>query len=179
LTAARVVESLQSVVSRNVSALDPVVISVCRISGGTNSNVIPDRVEMEGTVRYLKPELGKNIPALMKRAVKGVCDSMGASYELSYSSPYIPTMNDPAIVDLGRSIAKRVLGPSGWIELKDPSMGGEDFAYYILKYPGAMFRIGMGKESPSLHNSKFDFNDHALRNGILFLVSTALEFLGS
>lgn len=179
LTAARVVESLQSVVSRNVSALDPVVISVCRISGGTNSNVIPDRVEMEGTVRYLKAELGKNIPAHMKRAVKGVCDSMGASYELSYSSPYIPTMNDPAIVDLGRSIAKRVLGPSGWIELKDPSMGGEDFAYYILKYPGAMFRIGMGKESPSLHNSKFDFNDHALRNGILFLASTALEFLGS
>ena len=179
LTAARVVESLQSVVSRNVSALDPVVISVCRISGGTNSNVIPDRVEMEGTVRYLKPELGKNIPALIKRAVKGVCDSMGASYEISYASPYIPTMNDPAIVDLGRSIAKRVLGPSGWIELKDPSMGGEDFAYYILNYPGAMFRIGMGKESPSLHNSKFDFNDHALRNGILFLASTALEFLGS
>jgi amidohydrolase len=177
LTAVRVVESLQSVVSRSVSALDSAVISVCRISGGTNSNVIPDRVEMEGTVRYLKPELGKKIPALMKRVVKGVCDSMGASCEISYSSPYIPTMNDPAIVDFGKTVARRVLGPSGWAELEEPSMGGEDFAYYITSYPGAMFRIGMGKESPPLHNAQFDFNDHALKNGILFLTSTALEFL--
>jgi len=177
LTAARVVESLQSVVSRNVSALDPVVISVCRISGGTNSNVIPDRVEIEGTTRYLKPELGKKIPAHIRRAVKGVCDSMGASYEISYSSPYIPTINDPTIVDLGKNIAKKILRPSGWIELENPSMGGEDFAYYIAEYPGAMFRIGMGKKSASLHNAKFDFNDDALKNGILFLASAVLEFL--
>jgi metal-dependent amidase/aminoacylase/carboxypeptidase family protein len=113
----------------------------------------------------------------MKRAVKGVCDSMGASCEISYASPYIPTVNDPAIVDLGKSIARRVLGPSGWAELEEPSMGGEDFAYYIANYPGAMFRIGMGKGSPPLHNAQFDFNDHALKNGILFLASAALEFL--
>jgi amidohydrolase len=178
LTAARVVESLQSIVSRNVSAQAPLVISVCRISGGTNSNVIPDVAEMEGTVRYLNPELGKKIPAHIERAVKGVCDSMGASYKISYASPYIPTINDPTIVDLGKKMAKDVLGPSGWIELEDPSMGGEDFAYYMTEYPGAMFRIGMGKKYAPLHNARFDFNDHALKNGILFLASTALEFLG-
>jgi len=160
-----------------VSALDPVVISVCRISGGTNSNVIPDRVEMEGTTRYLNLELGKEIPILMKRVVKGVCDSMGASYEISYSSPYIPTINHPAIVELGKSIAKHVLGPHGWKDLKDPSMGGEDFSYYITEYPGAMFRIGMGTKYAPLHNARFDFNDHTLKDGILFLTSTALEFL--
>ena len=102
---------------------------------------------------------------------------MGASYEMSYASTYIPTINDPAVVDLGKNIAKKVLGPSGWTELENPSMGGEDFAYYIRKYPGAMFRIGMGKESAPLHNARFDFNDDALKNGILFLASTALEFL--
>jgi amidohydrolase len=177
LTAARVVESLQAVVSRNVSALDPVVLSVCRIGGGTNSNTIPDNVEMEGTTRYLKPELRKKIPVDMERIIKGVCDSMGASYEISYSSPYIPTINDPNIVDIGKNVAKKVLGSFGWIELEEPSMGGEDFSYYIAEYPGAMFRIGMGKDSAPLHSAQFDFNDHALKNGILFLVSTVLEFL--
>jgi metal-dependent amidase/aminoacylase/carboxypeptidase family protein len=86
-------------------------------------------------------------------------------------------MNDPTIVDLGKNMTKNVLGSSCWMELKDPSMGGEDFAYYIRKYPGAMFRIGMGKGSAPLHNAKFDFTDNALKNGILFLTSTALEFL--
>ena len=84
LTAARVVEALQAIVSRNISVLDPVVLSVCRICGGTNSNVIPDSVELEGTTRYFKTELGKKIACDMERIIKGVCDSMGASYEFSY-----------------------------------------------------------------------------------------------
>ena len=177
LTAARVVEALQAIVSRNVSVLDPVVLSVCRICGGTNSNVIPDSVELEGTTRYLEPELGKKIPADMERIVKGVCDSMGASYEISYKSPYIPTINDSNIVDVGRKITEEVLGPACWKDLIHPSMGGEDFSYYITQYPGAMFRIGMGKESAPLHNARFDFNDNVLKNGILFLVSFALDIL--
>ena len=177
LTAARVVEALQAVVSRNISVLDPVVLSVCRICGGTNSNVIPDSVEIEGTTRYFKPELGKKIASDMERIIKGVCDSMGASYEFSYESPYIPTLNHADIVDIGRKIAGEVLGPEFWQELENPSMGGEDFSYYIREYPGAMFRIGMGRESAALHNTRFDFNDNALKNGILFLASFALEIL--
>ena len=177
LTAARVVEALQAIVSRNVSALDPVVLSICRICGGTNSNVIPDSVELEGTTRYLKPELGKIIPAHMERIVKGVCESMGASYEITYDSLYIPTINDPKIIDIGKTIVTEVLGLSMWEDLEKPSMGGEDFSYYITEYPGAMFRIGMGKERAPLHNARFDFNDNALKNGILFLVSFTLDVL--
>lgn len=177
LTAARIVEALQAVVSRNISVLDPVVLSVCRICGGTNSNVIPDSVELEGTTRYFKPELGEKIAAAMERIIKGVCDSMGASYEFSYESPYIPTINHADMVDVGRKIVGEVLGPGYWYELDGPSMGGEDFSYYITEYPGAMFRIGMGKESAPLHNARFDFNDNALKNGILFLVSFALDVL--
>lgn len=177
LTAARVVEALQSVVSRNISVLEPVVLSVCRICGGTNSNVIPDSVEIEGTTRYFKPELGKKIASDMERIIKGVCDSMGASYEFSYESPYIPTINHADIVGIGRKIAGKVLGQAFWQELDNPSMGGEDFSYYITEYPGAMFRIGMGEESAPLHNTRFDFNDNALKNGVLFLVSFALDVL--
>ena len=177
LTAARIIESLQSIVSREVSSLEPAVVSVCRIEGGTNGNVIPDSVELEGTTRYLRPELKQKINSAIKRIVKGVCDSMGASYTLRYDSPYIPTINDEAMVALGKKIALRVVGAGNWFDLTSPSMGAEDFSYYIRKFPGAMFRLGMGEKSASLHNSHFDFNDRAMAPGILFLVSLALDIL--
>jgi amidohydrolase len=177
LTAARIVESLQSIVSREVSSLEPVVVSVCRIAGGTNGNVIPDSVEIEGTTRYLRPELKQDIYNSIKRIVKGVCDSMGASFSLKYDSPYIPTINDERMVALGKKVALRVLGTEKWFDLASPSMGAEDFSYYLQKSPGAMFRLGVGEKSASLHNSHFDFNDKAMAAGILFLVSLALEIL--
>jgi len=177
LTATRIVDALQSVVSREVSSLEPVVVSVCRISGGTNGNVIPDSTEIEGTTRYLRPELKQKIESSIRRIVKGVCDSMGASFSFKYDSPYIPTINDDRMVALGKTVALRVLGPGKWFDLTSPSMGAEDFSYYIRKYPGAMFRLGMGEKSASLHNSHFDFNDKAIASGILFLVSLALEVL--
>jgi amidohydrolase len=179
LTASRVVEALHSVVSREVSSMEAAVLSVCRITGGTNGNVIPDSVELEGTTRYLKPELKKKMIAAIKRIVKGVCDSTGASFSLKYDSPYIPTINDERMVALGKKVALKVLGPGNWFDLTSPSMGAEDFSYYIRKFPGAMFRLGMGEKSASLHNSHFDFNDKAIGSGILFLVSLALEVLNA
>jgi amidohydrolase len=177
LTAARIVESLQSIVSREVNSMEPVVVSVCRISGGTNGNSIPESVEMEGTTRYLRAELRPKIHGALRRIVKGVCDSMGASFSLRYDSPYIPTINDARMVALGKEVALRVLGAGKWFDLTSPTMGAEDFAYYIRNYPGAMFRLGMGEKSAPLHNSRFDFNDKAMGPGILFLVSLALEVL--
>lgn len=179
LVAVRVVESLQAVVSRQINPLDPVVLSVCRIAGGTNANIIPDNVEIEGTTRYLKPELRENIQASMERIVKGVCESMGASYEFTYVSPYIPTINHPEIVELGKKITHEILGPSYWMDIKLPTLAAEDFSYYLKRYPGAFFRLGMGLDTPPLHNARFDFNDNAMKNGILFLVSAALEILTS
>jgi len=177
LTAARIIESLQSIVSREVSSLDPAVVSVCRVAGGTNGNIIPDSAEIEGTTRYLKPELKKKIYRAIKRIVKGVCDSTGASFSLKYDSPYIPTINDEAMVALGKKVALRVLGRENWFDLTLPSMGAEDFSYYLRKHPGAYFRLGMGEKSAALHNSHFDFNDRAMGPGILFLAALTLEVL--
>jgi len=116
LTAARVVEGLQAIPSRMVSSLDSVVVSVCRISGGTNSNIIPGRVDLEGTVRYLNSETGELIPRYMERIVRGICDAMGATYSFSYSTPYIPTVNHPEIVALGEEVTTARLGPSQWVK---------------------------------------------------------------
>jgi len=173
LTAARVVDALQAIPSRMINPCEPVVVSVCRINGGTATNVIPDSVEMAGTVRFFNTTIGEAVRDAMERIAGGVCDSTGATFELQTESKYVPLVNDATIVDIGRSVATDILGETSWIDLEHPTMGAEDFAYYLRDYPGALFRIGMGNPC-SLHNPSFDFVDGALRNGILFHVCMAL-----
>lgn len=176
LVGARVVEGLASL-SREVSPFQSATLSVCRFSGGTNGNIIPDTVEIEGTVRYLDKAVGKTMTARMRKLIQGICSSMGASCRFSYHEPYIPVVNHECAVDVGRSVAERLFGKAGWQAAKNPSMGGEDFAYYLQKHPGALFWVGMGEKSGGLHNPHFDYNDNAIRNGILFLAGCALEVL--
>jgi len=177
LTAARVIEALQMIVSRRVEALDSVVVSICRINAGSNGNIIPDTVEMEGTVRYLRRETGDLIRRELEQIVKGVCESAGAGYELDYSPSYVPTVNHPDAVAIAKRATEQVLGADHWIDAEEPSMGGEDFAFYIQDYPGAMLWLGMGETSAPLHNACFDFDDEALRSAVAFLVSVTLEGL--
>ena len=177
LTAARVIEGLQMIASRRVKALDSVVVSICRIAGGSNGNIIPDSVEMEGTIRYLKREMGEQIRSDLEQIVKGICESAGATYELCHSPSYVPTVNHPDAIGIARQVVGEMMGPDCWIEAEEPSMGGEDFAFYIQDYPGAMLWLGMGETSAPLHNACFDFNDAALRNAVAFLVSVAIAGL--
>ena len=178
LVGAQIVAALQSVVARRVSALAAVVLSVCRFTGGTNGNIIPDTAELEGTVRFLKPAVGERLPEMIEQIVKGVCDTAGAAYRLDYRRPYIPTINNAKVVALASRVVRANLGHDAWADLESPGMGAEDFSYYVREYPGAMFRLGLGTDRAGLHTPQFDFNDEALRNGITFLVAMALEVLG-
>jgi amidohydrolase len=177
LIATRVVESLYAIPSRHIGALDPVVISVCSIHGGQSANVIPDEVVLEGSIRYFSKEAGEKLPVLFDRIVRGECDKSGASAIIDYKRPYIPTINNPDIVAIGKEVVERCLGSHAWIDVTEPSMGSEDFSYFLGNNRGAMFLLGMGEESPQLHNNCFNFNDDALKNGIQFLVLAALELL--
>jgi amidohydrolase len=177
LIATRVVESLYAIPSRHIGALDPVVISVCSIHGGQSSNVIPDEVVLEGSIRYFSKEAGEKLPGLFERIVRDECGKSGASCLIDYKRPYIPTINNPDIVAIGKGIVEQNLGAAAWINVAEPSMGSEDFSYYLEKNRGAMFLLGMGEEGPQLHNNCFNFNDDALKNGILFLVLSALKLL--
>ena len=85
----------------------------------------------------------------------------------------------PFLVALGERVTKALLGPDRWVDLPHPNMGGEDFAYYIRDYPGALFFLGMGQDCPSLHSARFDFRDSALASGITFLVGAAIEALAT
>ncbi len=177
LTGARIVEALQAIPSHCVSALEPVVLSVCCFNSGYGKNVIPDTAVLEGTVRYLNVDVGKEIPEHMEGVIRGICDSMRAAYDFSYTRQYLPTRNDPAMVKAGKDMVCASFGLEWWKDMPRPSMGSEDFSYYLHKAPGAMFRLGVGKNRPSLHSPYFDFNDEAIPKGIHFLVAMTLKML--
>jgi metal-dependent amidase/aminoacylase/carboxypeptidase family protein len=86
-------------------------------------------------------------------------------------------LNDPAVVDICRQVVQKEISPACWQDVEKPTMGGEDFAYYLCDCPGALLRLGIGESRPGLHSSAFDFNDDALEHGILFLVLATLRFL--
>jgi len=178
LIATRLVERLYALPSRHIGALDPVVISICSIHGGQSANVIPDEVVLEGSIRYFSKEAGEKLPVLFDTIVRSECEKSGASCLIDYKRPYIPTINNPDIVAIGKSVVEKSQGESGWINVPEPSMGSEDFSYYLENNRGAMFVLGMGENGPQLHNACFNFNDDALKNGILFLVLATLELLG-
>ena len=175
LAACRAVESLQSIVSRNIDPQDAAVVSVCRFEGGKNANVIPEEVILEGTIRFLDSKVGEKIHRLIEQTVKGVCLASGATYEFDYRLPYIPTVNNPACVEAARKTTGKYLGAGMWFDMPRASLGGEDFSFYLRDYPGAFSFIGMGVDCPGIHNPKFDFNDEAIRNGIIYLVAMTLE----
>lgn len=178
LTGCRVVEALQSIVSRVVDPQDAAVLSVCRFEGGKNPNVIPEEVIIEGTTRFLKAEIGDKMPDLIERTVRGICDSAGAKYEFDYTLPYIPTVNDPKMIETAAKVANKYFGKNMWFDMERSSMGGEDFSYYLREYPGAFCNLGVGADSPAIHNPKFNFNDNALLNGIIFMSAMAMEIMG-
>ena len=176
LTAAQLVTSLQSIVSRTVDPQESVVLSVCRIEGGKASNVIPDEVTLEGTTRYFNRSLQAQLRARMQRIVEGGCAAAGCTGDLVYEEGYIPLVNHQSGVDLAREVVTAYLGPAGWHADHPRTMGAEDFAFYLERVPGALLRLGLGEEWQPLHSAGFDFNDQSLEPGIVTLAGLALEF---
>jgi hippurate hydrolase len=177
LTAAQLVTSLQSVVSRSMDPLEPAVVSVCTIHGGTASNVIPDQVEMEGTTRAFSRSVLDELRRCLEEQLRGVTAAAGAQYVFDYREGYVPLVNDPGKVELAREVAGAYLGPQAWQGELPRSMGAEDFAFYLERVPGAFLRLGLGEDSPPLHSPEFDFNDQSLETGMVIMVALALETL--
>ncbi len=170
-----VVTGLQTIVARNVNPQDAAVVSVCRFTSGQNGNVIPETAILEGTIRSLTPGVGEQLKTLLRQYIEGVCAAFGAKCDLELDVPYEVLINTPEYVDMVKETALEVTG--AYEELARPSMGGEDFCFYLQKAPGAFFRLGNGETSPGTHNPRFNFNDDAIRNGILMMVNLALKTL--
>ncbi len=178
LASAQIVTALQGIVSRNVDPADCAVVSLCSINGGELNNVIPDSVRMKGTIRYFRKEMQPFFRGRIEQIVKGVCAGAGAEYVFDFRPSYIALVNRKENVAFAGSVIKSLFGKDSWLESAPATMGGEDFAYYLEKRPGAFFRLGLGEDSPSLHNSAFDFNDNVIERGILSMCGIALASLG-
>lgn len=180
-TAAEVISALQRIVSREVKAIDPAVLSITRINGGFNQNIIPDEVEMEGTVRAVNPETRRFIAKRIEEVTKGITTAMRAECEVEYEFKYPPLINSKSFTESFVESAKKVIPEEDIFDMKDPVMGGEDMAYFLEKAPGTYFFLSNPKEIDgeiyAHHNSKFDVDESVFHIGSSLFVQTVVDFL--
>ena len=167
LVASQVVVALQSIVSRGVSPLESAVVSVGSFHAGTTHNVIAGSARLTGTVRAFTVEACGELPRRIERVVAGVCEAMGATYELHYRQDTPPTINDADAAELVRAAAREVVG-EGRVRFGPEvrTMAAEDFGEFLLRVPGCYFFVGA--ENPAVgavhphHSPHFDICEDAL-----------------
>lgn len=172
LAASQIVTVLQSIASRNVHPLDSVVVSVTKFHAGDAFNVIPDKVELAGTVRTLKKEVNVDAESRMRAICAGVAAAHGATVEVDYDSNYPVTFNHAEETAFASAVAGEIAGAANVDNDITPTMGGEDFSYMLEARPGALIFIGNG-DSAALHNTEYDFNDDAIPHGVSYWVRLA------
>jgi amidohydrolase len=179
LVASHLVVNIQSIVSRNVDPLKPVVVSFGTVKGGTIYNIIPGEVSLTGTVRTFDSSIQSLAEERLRDIIEETCKTFGATAEFEYERGYPPLVNQEAMVDFVLEVARKTLGEDR-IQAIDPVMGGEDFAYFLQKIPGAFLFFGMGDgmEFPH-HHPAFDLDERALPQATLLMTSLALEYLAT
>ena len=180
VTTCQIVNSLQTIVSRKINPLDPVVITCGRIQGGDCHNVIPNEVELEGTIRTFNEETRNWVPKVMEDLIRGITTSQGAAYEFKYEPKYPALINDKYMTSFAKESLKKVVGEENVFDLKEPNMGGEDFAYFAQKVPSAFIFVGIAnnKSEPVIHHNPY-FKWDSKNVGILAqsLSQIAIDYL--
>jgi amidohydrolase len=182
VVAGHVITALQNIASRMTDPTDSVVVSICTLHAGTALTVIPDRVEMGGTVRLFHPNLRDRMPSLMEGIIKGVTAAFGATYQFNYIRGYPATINDPAFTNLVLSCAQEILGEEKVQVLSRPRMPSEDFSFFLERVPGAFAILGArpsDREPLPSHNAAVTIDEAALEVGIKIHAAVALGYLNS
>lgn len=175
-----VVLELQSIASRRIDPLDPIVVSVGIFQAGRRFNIIPETARLEGTVRTLNLDTRKKVPELMENIVQGITTGAGASYEFNYDEGPPVTENAPNLVDELLPVLQGVLGKER-IHAVSPRMGAEDFAYYTQKIPGFYFWLGVRnpkrEDITPLHSPEFYVDERSLTVGVKVMSAMVLKYL--
>jgi len=174
--AAQIVTALQTVVSREVDPVEPAVLTVGEIGAGSAFNIIPETARLGGTVRTFDSGLRERIPERIEELARGVAKGMRGDAELDYHFSYPVTSNDADASKLALGVAGELFGEERSVKLANPSMGAEDFAFFLEKVPGAFIWLGVGDVS-GLHTPKFSFDEEILPQGSALLTALALESL--
>ncbi|MFH0931563.1 MAG: amidohydrolase [Candidatus Zixiibacteriota bacterium] len=176
-----VIQALQTIPSRRISPLKPVVISVGIVQGGTARNIICDKVILKGTARTLEKSITKKIPDLLKEIVSGVTKGYGADFELNYNPGYPVLINDLAMTDIVKGSISNLFGKEALYEIKEPMMGGEDFAYFLKEVQGSFIRLGIRNEKLGAvypwHHPKWNVDEEGIFIGSSLLAKLAFDFL--
>lgn len=176
--AAQIVIGLQTLVSRNTNPLEALVISVTKFNAAQAYNIIPDRVEMAGTVRTLVPGLRDFAERQILASAQGIARGFGADIDFRYSPSSPVTINHTDETNFAINVARNLVGPASVNDKMKPRMGSEDFAFMLEARPGAFIFLGNGP-SAGLHHPAYDFNDEALPYGIGYWVSLVETALAS
>ncbi|MBU0997163.1 MAG: amidohydrolase [Firmicutes bacterium] len=174
MMSAEIIMLLQTILSRRKNPLDPAVLTIAKIESGTTHNIIPETAYLEGTVRTFSYELRDWIKNEIEAVLKSVTSRVGGTYDYQYIYEYDPTINTDVEVDLFHKVVTETLGEDTYIELKQPSMGAEDFSRYIEYKQGAMAWLGTKKDDAtaySLHHPLFQLDEEALMKGAMTFVN--------
>jgi amidohydrolase len=181
VAAAHVITTLQTIVSREVPPTLAAVVTLGSVHGGQAFNVIPDEVTLLGTIRTFDAELRRSMPERVSRIAAGVTEALGCRAEVEVRPGNPPVVNDPAVAELARRAAARVVGEENVVE-PEPTMGGEDMAIYFDRAPGCFVFVGSANAARGLdqphHSPRFDFDEDALLIGTEFLLQATKEALG-
>lgn len=166
--ACQMVQAFQTIISRNKRPIDAGVISVTVMRAGEANNVVPDFCELQGTVRTFTVEVLDMIEQRMRRVAESTCEAFDASCEFSFRRNYPPTVNHARETEFTRDLLSSLAGADNVREF-EPTMGAEDFSYFLMEKPGCYFLIGNGEGGHRaaghgggpcmLHNPSYDFND--------------------
>ena len=175
---AHVIFGLNAIISRRINPFEPAVISIGSINGGFAENVIPESLNMMGTLRFTDEAVHEQIHEEMKRVFEMI-RSLGGNYELRYEIGGPPMINDEWVSSVIEKTGRDILGTEN-VHAIDRTLGAEDFGEFLKHAPGAMFTLGtqkQGHEDYLLHHPKFDLDERALPIGTAMLVETAKRFL--
>jgi len=181
--AAHIVLAVETALTREISALEPVVVTFGKIAAGTTHNVIPETARMEGTVRTLSEEVRSHVHVMLDRIITNVAAAHGLHAELDIVPGYPVTVNDAGFAAFVTNVANDVLGPEAVVELTAPIMGAEDWSYVLQKIPGIMAFLGacppdlVPGEAPNNHSNRVRFDEDAMASGIALYAAVASEHL--
>lgn len=175
VTASQVILALQTIVSRNTSPYEPLVISIGKIEGGSATNIIPAEVKLSGTIRTLNEKLRKKSLKLIEKILKGITTAAGAGYKFEIEPGYPELNNNERLTDFASGAAKEYSGENNIFEA-ERFMGAEDFAFYLKKIPGTFYRIGVGNTA-DIHTPTINIDESALPTGAGFMAYLAWKYL--
>lgn len=178
MIASYLITSLQTIVSREIDPTETCIISICSIHAGTLSNIIPNEVELTGTIRTFNPKIRKELPKIIERIIKNTCSSFRANYEYEFIIGTPAVINEKNSSERAEKAVKKILGDKGLIKYpKTPC--GEDFAWLLEKIPGYLALVGCRNEEKDciypLHHEKFNIDERGMINGTALFIQYVLE----